>query len=55
MYMYSKAAALERAYAFGENPYKLVVPKIAGIDIDEEEDYVLAKALLPHYLKEYKS
>lgn len=55
MYMYSKAAALERAYAFGENPYKLVVPKIAGIDIDEEEDYVLAKALLPHYIKEYKS
>lgn len=51
LYMSSKSQTLELGYFMGPNPYKYVVSKLAGIDIDEWEDYEFARGLLPYYLK----
>ena len=53
LYMRDKKSILKDEYFLGENPYKYIVPKIAGIDIDELEDYELSKALLEIYNKEH--
>lgn len=49
LYMRDKKSILEEKYFLGKNPYKFVVSKIAGIDIDEMEDYRIAKDLLEIY------
>ncbi|MBY0408373.1 MAG: hypothetical protein K2Q01_11845 [Rickettsiales bacterium] len=49
IYMYAKDAILKRRYFLGERPYKQVLSKLAGIDIDEMEDYKVAQALYPLY------
>ncbi|MCG3670049.1 hypothetical protein L5F33_07245 [Aliarcobacter butzleri] len=49
LYMRDKKSILEEKYFLGNNPYKFVVSKIAGIDIDEMEDYRIAKDLLEIY------
>ncbi len=49
LYMRDKKSILEENYFLGKNPYKFVVSKIAGIDIDEMEDYRIAKDLLEIY------
>jgi CMP-N-acetylneuraminic acid synthetase len=49
LYMSSKEDIMKKKYFLGENPLKFNVSKISGIDIDEEEDYKIAKALLSIY------
>ncbi|WP_201523470.1 acylneuraminate cytidylyltransferase family protein [Aliarcobacter butzleri] len=49
LYMRDKESIINEGYFLGENPYKLEVSKIAGIDIDEREDYEMAKSLLSIY------
>ena len=49
LYMNSKARILELRYLLGAKPYKYVVSKIAGIDIDEYEDYQMAQGILAMY------
>jgi CMP-N-acetylneuraminic acid synthetase len=54
LYMREKKEILKDKYFLGSNPYKFLVSKISGIDIDEYEDYEIAKNLLPLYLKKDK-
>ena len=49
LYMASKKDMLKHEYILGENPYKSCVSKIAGIDIDEYEDYEIARDLTAIY------
>jgi CMP-N-acetylneuraminic acid synthetase len=49
--MSSKIDTLERGYFIGNNPVKHIVSKLAGIDIDELEDYNISKHLLNYYLE----
>lgn len=49
LYMRDKKSILEEGYFLGKNPNKFVVSKIAGIDIDDKEDYEIAKSLLNIY------
>ncbi len=49
LYIRDKKSILEEKYFLGKNPYKFVVSKIAGVDIDEMEDYRIAKNLLEVY------
>jgi CMP-N-acetylneuraminic acid synthetase/phosphoglycolate phosphatase-like HAD superfamily hydrolase len=49
LYMASKRLILENEYLLGNNPYKSCVSKIAGIDIDEYEDYEIARELAGIY------
>lgn len=49
LYMRDKKSILEEKYFLGKKPYKFVVSKIAGIDIDDTEDYLMAKNLLEIY------
>jgi CMP-N-acetylneuraminic acid synthetase len=49
LYMMPKAGILEREYFLGSNPFKFQVSKMAGIDIDEWEDYEFAKGMLGVY------
>jgi CMP-N-acetylneuraminic acid synthetase len=51
LYMSSKAETLKTGYFLGKNPVKHKVSKIAGIDIDEMEDYKMSKYLLSYYLE----
>jgi len=51
LYMRDKASIMKEEYFLGKNPYKFVVGKIAGIDIDEIEDYDMARALIEVYKK----
>jgi N-acylneuraminate cytidylyltransferase len=45
LYMRAKEPTLTEGYFLGPRPYKHIVGKIAGIDIDELEDYEVALAL----------
>jgi len=54
LYMRDKNSILKDKYFLGKDPKKFVVSKISGIDIDETEDYEIAKALLEIYKKEVK-
>jgi len=49
LYMAPKALMLREEYLLGDNPYKSCVSKIAGIDIDEYEDYEIARSLTDLY------
>lgn len=49
LYMNSRENMLKLRYLLGARPYKYVVSKIAGIDIDEYEDYEMAKGLFGFY------
>jgi CMP-N-acetylneuraminic acid synthetase len=49
LYMARKEDILRKEYLLGRNPYKSCVSKIAGIDIDEYEDYELARSLIGMY------
>ena len=46
IYMANKDFILQQRYFFGKNPYKFVVSKREAIDIDDAEDFAIAKALL---------
>lgn len=50
LYMRSRQATLDEGYFLGQNPYKHIVSKLSGIDIDEEEDYRMALALKSMYI-----
>jgi len=50
--MRDKEKILKEKYFLGKNPYKFCVSKISGIDIDDYEDYEIAKALLSLYDKD---
>ncbi|MDD2725032.1 MAG: hypothetical protein PHH59_13555 [Methylovulum sp.] len=50
LYMRSKQATLDEGYFLGKNPYRHIVGKIAGVDIDENEDYQMALALKQFYV-----
>lgn len=49
LYMRSKVDTLKDGYFLGSNPYRHVVGKISGIDIDEYEDYHMSLALKEFY------
>lgn len=49
LYMASKEDILGNEYLLGQNPFKSCVSKIAGIDIDEYEDYEVARGLIGIY------
>ncbi|WP_462155371.1 hypothetical protein [Pseudoalteromonas piscicida] len=49
LYMAPRALMLENEYLLGERPFKSCVSKIAGIDIDEYEDYEIARDLMGVY------
>lgn len=49
LYMMPKEKILECGYFLGKNPVKYKVSKMAGIDIDELEDYEMAKGMLAFY------
>ncbi|RXP52917.1 acylneuraminate cytidylyltransferase [Lutibacter sp. HS1-25] len=49
LYMYNRESILNKEYFIGSKPYKFEVDKLAGIDIDEIEDYNMALNLLNYY------
>ncbi|KZY88514.1 hypothetical protein A3743_11535 [Oleiphilus sp. HI0072] len=49
LYMAPKSLMLDKEYLLGKNPFKSCVSKIAGIDIDEYEDYEIARDLMGIY------
>lgn len=49
LYMRDRESALRDGYFLGPNPYKFEVGMLAGVDIDYNEQYEVAKALLPLY------
>ena len=49
LYMAPKKLMLEKEYILGQKPYKSIVSKIAGVDIDEQEDYEIARTLTGIY------
>ncbi|MEH6449786.1 MAG: hypothetical protein V7765_14000 [Oleispira sp.] len=49
LYMAPKELMLEKEYLLGLTPFKSCVSKIAGIDIDEYEDYEMARDLIGIY------
>lgn len=49
LYMNSKERILSQRYLLGLNPYKHIVSKIAGIDIDDYEDYQIAESMFSLY------
>ncbi|RYZ49134.1 MAG: acylneuraminate cytidylyltransferase [Sphingobacteriales bacterium] len=49
LYMRDKASTMEEGYFLGKNPVRHTVSKMAGIDIDEWEDYQFSKAMIPFY------
>lgn len=51
LYMRDKKSILKDRYFIGTNPYKFIVSKLSGIDIDEYEDYEIARTLLKIYKK----
>lgn len=55
LYMCNKEFTLEKGYFLGMNPYKHLVSKISGIDIDEFEDYEMSRALIPIYFDRKKN
>ncbi|AXJ01677.1 N-acylneuraminate cytidylyltransferase [Cyclonatronum proteinivorum] len=54
LYMRDKLSTIRDGYFLGAKPFKTILPKVAGIDIDEFEDYEFAKAMLPIYKERYK-
>lgn len=55
LYMRDKESTLAQGYFLGQMPKYHIVSKMAGIDIDEWEDYEFAKAMLPYYFLKQKS
>ncbi|RED48369.1 acylneuraminate cytidylyltransferase family protein [Seonamhaeicola aphaedonensis] len=51
LYMYDKKSILKKEYFLGHNPYKFLVDKVSGVDIDEIEDYNMALSLYSYYLE----
>ena len=49
LYIRSREDALRDGYFLGPRPYMHVVPKLSGIDIDEQQDYEIAVALKSLY------
>lgn len=45
IYMASKELMIRNKYFFGENPYKFVLNKKEAVDIDDAEDFEIAKVL----------
>ncbi|WP_116106172.1 cytidylyltransferase domain-containing protein [Lewinella sp. IMCC34191] len=52
LYMAPKEIVMQEEYFLGTNPHLFEVPKIAGVDIDEIEDYNMSKYLLNMYFDE---
>jgi CMP-N-acetylneuraminic acid synthetase len=53
LYMRDKINTLKEGYFLGQSPKIQIVNKMAGVDIDEWEDYEFAKAMLPFYLQKH--
>jgi len=51
LYMRDRESILKENYFLGKKTFKYEVSKLAAIDIDEYEDYEIAKALIPIYNK----
>lgn len=51
IYMAPKADVLRWNYLVGAHPLLMELSRLAGVDIDHLEDYEMAKALYPLYLK----
>lgn len=52
LYMRDKESILRDGYFLGPNPYKFLVGKVAGVDIDVLEDFQIAKSLRDLYQSE---
>ena len=52
IYMAPTEMMIDEAYFLGGETYLLDVPKIAGIDIDTEEDMELARAMINYYISQ---
>ncbi len=55
IYMRDKESILRDRYLLGPNPFKFKVSKIAGIDIDVQEDFDIACSLLKMYKEKVNS
>ena len=55
LYMAPKSVMMNRGYFLGANPYKQIVSKISGIDIDEYEDYEMTVDMLNTYFKRIRN
>jgi CMP-N-acetylneuraminic acid synthetase len=53
LYMRDKNSTLKEGYFLGQRPKIQIVNKMAGVDIDEWEDYEFAKAMLPFYQQKH--
>lgn len=53
LFIRSKKKILEDRYYVGQNPFKMNVSKLAGLDINVKEDHDVAMALSDLYLKQY--
>jgi len=49
LYMRDKASILRDGYFLGPNPFKFLVSKVAGVDIDVLEDFQIARSLRDLY------
>jgi N-acylneuraminate cytidylyltransferase len=45
LYMRDKASIQRDGYFLGRNPFKFLVSKVAGVDIDVLEDFQIARSL----------
>lgn len=50
-YIYIRSVIMETGRRIGNRPYIVEVGKIEGIDIDEEEDFIMADAVYNYYMK----
>jgi CMP-N-acetylneuraminic acid synthetase len=49
LYMRSRMDTLKNGYFLGKKPFLHTVGKVSGIDIDEQEDYEIARSLISLY------
>lgn len=53
LYMAPKTVMLRRKYFVGVNPFKFIVSKLAGIDIDYFDDYKMSLSLINMYYEQH--
>lgn len=46
IYMLPRETMINKNYFLGDNPYKYLVSKFEAVDIDDKEDFEVARALL---------
>ncbi|MFN3741952.1 MAG: cytidylyltransferase domain-containing protein [Anaerolineales bacterium] len=54
IYLFTRQTLVARRNRLGERPLMFEIPRLEAIDIDEEEDFILAEALI-HWRMEHRS